>query len=364
MNKQTAVMSAVTPPVAGKPEQVEQFFLPSFCDVRLVFAVVVITELLAFVLALVSPGILDNPWENLGLLSMFMQWIALTSAAVLCVARRYLARLGNTAAGILSYLLVLLVTAAVSEMAFWLMVSSQAFTAINSGQHLQFLLRSLIISTVIAAVVLRYLFVQHQWRVQLQAETRSRIQALQARIRPHFLFNSMNTIAALTRSRPETAEEAIQDLADLFRASLNNTHERTTLAEELTLARRYLNIEALRLGDRLQVEWDMDNVPPDTRVPPLILQPLLENTIYHGIEPLPGGGLIRVAGTMEQGMVDITITNPVPAQGGGSHEGNRIALDNIRQRLGLAFGPRAGLETEGTGNEYRVNIHFPEAQTS
>ena len=260
--------------------------------------------------------------------------------------------------------LVLLVTAAVSEMAFWLMVSSQAFTAINSGQHLQFLLRSLSISAVIAAVVLRYLFVQHQWRVQLQAETRSRIQALQARIRPHFLFNSMNTIAALTRSRPETAEEAIQDLADLFRASLNNTQERTTLAEELTLARRYLNIEGLRLGDRLQVEWDMDSVPPDTRVPPLILQPLLENAIYHGIEPLPGGGLIRVAGAVDRGKVAITITNPVSGQGVGSHEGNRIALDNIRQRLGLAFGPGAGLEAVSTGDEYRVNIHFPEAQPS
>jgi two-component system sensor histidine kinase AlgZ len=364
MNKQTAAMSAMTTPAAGKPEQVEQFFLPSFCDVRLVFAVVVITELLAFVLALVSPGILDNPWENLGLLSLFMQWIALTSAAVLCGTRSYLARLGNTAAGILSYLLVLLVTAAVSEMAFWLLVSSQAFTAINSGQHLQFLLRSLTISTVIAAVVLRYLFIQHQWRQQLQAEARARIQALQARIRPHFLFNSMNTIAALTRSRPETAEGAIQDLADLFRASLNHTHERTTLAEELTLARRYLNIEALRLGERLQVEWDMGSVPPDTRVPPLILQPLLENAIYHGIEPLPDGGLIRVTGAVDRGMVEIAISNPVPVQDGGGHEGNRIAQENIRQRLGLAFGTRAGLEVTRTGEEYRVRLRFPETQPS
>ena len=108
----------------------------------------------------------------------------------------------------------------------------------------------------------------------------------------------------------------------------------------------------------------MDSVPPDTRVPPLILQPLLENAIYHGIEPLPDGGLIRVTGAIERGMVEINITNPVPAQGGGSHEGNRIALDNIRQRLGLAFGSRAGLEAAVSGEEYRVNIHFPEAQLS
>ena len=362
MNKETAVMGAISMPAAGKVEQAEQFFLPSFCDVRLVFAVVVITELLAFVLALVSPGILDNPWENLGLLSLFMQWIALTSAAVLCGARSWLARLGNMAAGILSYLLVLLVTLAVSEMAFWLLVSSNAFTAINSGLHMQFLLRSLTISTVIAAVVLRYLFIQHQWRMQLQAEARSRIQALQARIRPHFLFNSMNTIAALTRSQPDTAEEAIQDLADLFRASLNNSHERATLAEELDLARRYLNIEALRLGSRLRVEWDMGGVSPGTRVPPLVLQPLLENAIYHGIEPLPGGGLIRVTGVVQGGMVEITITNPVSGQAAGGSEGNHIAQDNIHQRLVLAYGAGSGLEASRTDDEYRVSIRFPETQ--
>jgi two-component system sensor histidine kinase AlgZ len=355
-------MGAIRMPAAGKVDQVEQFFLPSFCDVRLVFAVVVITELLAFVLALVSPGILDNPWENLGLLSLFMQWIALTSAAVLCGARSYLARLGNTAAGILSYLLVLMVTLVVSEMAFWLLVSSSAFTAVNSGQHLQFLLRSLIISTVIAAVVLRYLYIQHQWRMQLEAEARSRIQALQARIRPHFLFNSMNTIAALTRSQPDVAEEAIQDLSDLFRASLNNSFERSTMAEELELAQRYLNIESLRLGSRLRVEWDMDGVPPDTRVPPLVLQPLLENAIYHGIEPLPDGGLIRVTGVVQNGMVDISIINPVPARESVDSEGNRIAQDNIHQRLQLAFGARAGLEASRTGGEYRVTIQFPETQ--
>jgi two-component system sensor histidine kinase AlgZ len=215
---------------------------------------------------------------------------------------------------------------------------------------------------VIVAVVLRYLYIQHQWRMQLQAEARSRIQALQARIRPHFLFNSMNTIAALTRSQPDRAEEAIQDLADLFRASLDHTHERTTLAGELTLARRYLNIEALRLGERLRVEWGLDGVPPDTRVPPLILQPLLENAIYHGIEPLPDGGLIRVTGSVEGKLVQISITNPVPAEDAGNHEGNRIAQDNIRQRLALAFGDRAGLETVRDGQQYRVNLRFPETQ--
>ncbi|MDH3832483.1 MAG: histidine kinase, partial [Gammaproteobacteria bacterium] len=292
-------------------ETVESFFLPSFCDVRMVFAVVVIAQLLAFIITLVSPGVMQDAWGNLGLISLFMQWIALTSAAMLCVCRPMLARMGNRVAAVVSYLLVLLVTAVVSELAFWLMLASTVFPEISVDQHAVFLLRNLTIATVIAAIVLRYLYVQFQWRQQLKAEARARIQALQARIRPHFLFNSMNTIAALTRSAPEVAETAIEDLSDLFRASLNTSQQQATLAEELTLARRYLGIEALRLGERLSVEWHMDGVPQTTVLPPLILQPLLENAIYHGIERLPEGGTIQVEGHCKDGFVTIAISNPV-----------------------------------------------------
>jgi two-component system, LytTR family, sensor histidine kinase AlgZ len=338
----------------------EQFFLPSFCDVRIVFAVIVITELLAFVLVLASPELLGDPWSSLGLISLFIQWIALTSAAVLCVARPFLYRLGNRVAGVASYLLVLLVTAAVTEMAFRLMAARPVLIPVDPGEHAAFLLRSLTISTVISAVILRYLYVQYQWRQQLRAEARARIQALQARIRPHFLFNSMNTIAALTRSRPEVAETAIEDLADLFRASLSQPDDRATLGDELALARRYLNIEALRLGDRLTVVWDIDALAPDVKVVPLMLQPLLENAIYHGIEPLPAGGTIHVTGRLNEGMVEIIITNPVSAGGACvTHRGSQMAQDNIRQRLLLAFGAAAGLETSVQHGDYRVTLRYP-----
>ena len=342
-------------------ETAEPFFLPSFCDVRMVFAVVVIAELLAFILTLVSPGVLDNPWENLGLISVFMQWIALTSAALLCVSRPLLAHLGNTVAALVSYLLVLLVTAIISEIAFWLMIESTLFPDVSVQQHAVFLLRNLIISTVIAAVVLRYLYVQFQWRQQLKAEARARIQALQARIRPHFLFNSMNTIAALTRTAPELAESAIEDLSDLFRASLSSSHEQSTFADELTLAQRYLNIEVLRLGERLTVRWDVDRIPATASMPPLTLQPLLENAIYHGIERLPEGGSIQVDGDCQQHRVEITMSNPVPDNGAGvQHEGNRIAQENIRQRLQIAFGGRAELLTSLEDGIYSVTLRFPE----
>jgi two-component system sensor histidine kinase AlgZ len=354
-------MNARMPGAEAFARQDAVFFLPSFCDVRLVFAVVVIAELIAFVLVLVSPGIVGDPWSDLGLISLFMQWIALSSAAVLCLARPLLARLGNSAAALVSYLLVLLVTAIVSELAFRLTVENSLFMAIDPGEHVVFLLRTLTISTVVSAVVLRYLYVQHQWRQQLQAETRARIQALQARIRPHFLFNSMNTIAALTHTQPDIAEEAINDLSDLFRASLNHSHERTTLGDELLLARRYLNIEALRLGERLEVEWELDGVPLEVKLPPLILQPLLENAIYHGVEPMADGGTIRISGGVHQGIVHIHISNPVPESvNAPARPGNQMAQENTRQRLELAFGTRGKLEISQQADEYRVTLRFPE----
>ncbi len=341
-------------------ESLEQFFLPSFCEVRMVFAVVVIAELLAFMLTLVSPGVIEDPWGNLGLISLFMQWIALTSAAVLCIGRPLLSRLGNAAAAIVSYLLVLVVTGLVSELAFWLMLRSTLFPNLSDGDHDIFLLRSLTISTVVAAIVLRYLYVQFQWRQKHKAEATARIQALQARIRPHFLFNSMNTIAALTRSDPVAAESAIEDLSDLFRASLNNSSGQTMLGDELKLARRYLNIESLRLGERLAVNWDMGDVSMQHAVPPLILQPLLENAIYHGIEPLPAGGTITVTGRENAKGLTITISNPVATGGRASqHKGNQIAQENIRQRLQIAFGSEAGLENRQHEGTHSVVLTIP-----
>ena len=353
-------MSSVRSAEQHGVESGSSLFLPSFCEVRMVFAVVVIAELMAFMLALVSTGVLGDPWSDLGLISLFMQWIALTSAAALCMARPLLSRLGNTAAAVASYVLVLLVTLAVTEMAYWLMINSQAFPSFSGTDHAVFLLRTLTISTVVAAVVLRYLYVQFQWRQQIQAESRARIQALQARIRPHFLFNSMNTIASLTRSEPHTAETAIEDLSDLFRAALNNSHEQATLDDELELAHRYLNIEKLRLGERLAVEWDIDELPLETRLPPLILQPLLENAIYHGIEKLPEGGTIKVNGYSNNGLLEIAISNPVSDSADMQHkQGNHMAQENIRQRLRIAFGERAGLDATEQDGMYRVVMSFP-----
>lgn len=330
-------------------------FLPSFCEIRLVFAVVVIAELLALVLVLAAGG--GDPWGDLGLTSLLVQWIALASAAVLCLARPLLLRLNNGAAALTSYLLLLLTTLSISEIGFRL---SHGVLPGQAGGHAEFLFRSLAISAILSALVLRYLYIRHQWSRQIEAEAQARVQALQARIRPHFLFNSMNSIAALTRSDPERAEAAVQDLADLFRVSLGDASERVTLEEELEIARRYLRLESLRLGERLQVEWSIERLPRQRLVPSLILQPLLENAVYHGIEPCAQGGRISVHGAAEGRRVSIVIRNPrASGQPAGQRRGHRIALENIRLRLQLAFGPHAGVALREMAQVFETTLYFP-----
>jgi two-component system sensor histidine kinase AlgZ len=293
---------------------------------------------------------------------MFLQWLGLTSAALLCYTRRWLARLGIPAAALAVFALMLANTAVISELALWLgtEIGAGGLAAnLFPSNHWPFLLRNAGICVIVTALLLRYFFVTHQWQRHLRAEAQSRIQALQARIRPHFLFNSMNTIAALTRTDPRRAEEAVEDLADLFRATLRDSHSPLRLKEELELSRIYQRIEALRLGERLSVVWDVAELPMRAFVPGLTVQPLLENAIYHGIEPLPDGGTVTVAGRVVDGEIEISVTNPVAPKIAAERSGNRIALDNIRQRLDLAYGGRGSLEVEQQPDRYRVVVRFP-----
>src|SRR4029453_1982908 len=230
--------------------------------------------------------------------------------------------------------------------------------------HGSFLLRSLAVGFIVSALALRYFYVSAEGKRSVEMEALARIRALQARIRPHFLFNSMNTIAALTRSAPERAEQAVEDLADLFRASLSDANARISLKDEIEIARTHERIEQLRLRDRLRVNWDVDELPMRVEVPSLILQPLLENAVYHGIEMLPRGGAVSIVGKRVDGMLQIEVRNPIPAQQGYSErEGNRMALENIRQRLELAWPGRARIETEQSAGEFCARLIFPADET-
>ncbi|HEY8520273.1 MAG TPA: histidine kinase [Gammaproteobacteria bacterium] len=341
---------------AGRPAE---FFLPDFCAPRMVFAVVLLAELLAVVLALARPS---QPFlTELARVSLFVQWLGLTSAGLLCLARPRLAALPVAWASAAVFVLLMANTAVISEAAVWLgrrAIERGAADLLFPAERWAFLLRNEGICLIVTAMLLRYFFVTHEWRRHVRAEARSRIDALQARIRPHFLFNSMNTIAALTRSDPARAEEAVEDLADLFRATLRDSDNLLTLKEELELARIYQRIEEARLGERLEVRWNVEGLPMRCRIPGLTLQPLLENAIYHGIERLAGGGTVTVDGRLENDRVCITVTNPMPTAG-PERPGNRLALDNIRQRLELAYGEQDGLSVEQRPGEFAVTIRFP-----
>jgi len=221
------------------------------------------------------------------------------------------------------------------------------------------MLRNVFITLVVTALALRYFYVTHEWRHNVELQAKARVYALQARIRPHFLFNSMNTIAALTRSNPARAEEAVQDLADLFRATLSEKRNQIALAEEIEVALTYQRMEQLRLGERLRVDWKIDALPRDALVPGLTLQPLLENAIYHGIEPRADGGVVTVAGEFNKGMITVVVRNPLPAPNFTTRDGNRLALANIRERLDLMYGERAAVKAGRYDDEYIVTLRFP-----
>jgi two-component system sensor histidine kinase AlgZ len=331
------------------------------CTGGVVLVVVLIAELTAFVLTIAKhlPGEGESLWLDLARISLFLQWIALASAGLLCAVRPYLMRMPLHRAVLLSYLLLLAVTGVMSEISFQLTQNTGIGQELLPASHSGFMLRNLIVCAIVSALVLRYFYVLHQWKSNVRREASTRFEVLQARIRPHFLFNSMNTIAALIRGRPELAERAVEDLSDLFRASLADSSARIPLAEELAVAQQYAGIEQLRLGERLVIDWRLDGVPMDARLPRLTLQPLIENAIYHGIEPRGEGGTVSVQGRCQDGRVDIEIRNPLPAEGVPGRSGRQMAVENVRERLQLAWPGRAGLEHGREGEGYRVQLHFP-----
>jgi len=343
-----------------KRDNNQSVFLPDLCTIRLVFAVIIIAQLFAFVLVINPNRNLTINWLQLSLVSLFIQWCALTSCAVLCVLRNSLGRFTDAFAGFLSYMIILIIIYIISEITYFAL-AVPAWEYINQSR-LSFLVHNLFIGAVISGPVLRYFYIQHQWKLKVTAESKARYAALQARIHPHFLFNSLNTIASLTRSKPEQAESAVENLSDLFRISLRDNEQPHTLKEECNLCQRYTEIESLRLGERMKIDWQIDKLPEDALLPPLTLQPLLENAIYHGIEPLADGGTITVTGKvfknkLLQKTISILISNPV--SNSNIQHGNQMALDNIKQRLQSFYNNKANIEISQINSTFTVSLQFP-----
>jgi len=332
-------------------------YLPDFCAAGTVFVVVLVAELVAIVLALASHGP-GRFFVDLYKTSFFALWFALLGSALMCQLRARLEGAGKTRAFVFGFCILLLLCLVLAEIGWQLTQRFSDLWVIESS-HFAFVGRTFAIGAIVIALAMRYLYVASEWRRSVQLEAQSRVSALQALIRPHFLFNSMNTIASLTRTDPRQAEEAVEDLSDLMRANLGGAKDRTTLKQELELAAIYQRIEKLRLGDRLQVRWDVGALPMRALIPSLTIQPLLENAIYHGIEQLPDGGRITVTGRRDGDRLSIEISNPVAAQTARRTGGNQMALSNIRQRYEIAYGHKADVDVQATDDRYSVTLRFP-----
>ncbi len=350
-------MSETSKEDKGSAADASDFFLPDLCQAQSILFLVLVSELLVFVQVLFSSNLFDFSWQQLGLTSIFVQWLVLISAALLCNIRPWLMRLPVPQATAIAYAFIMVLALVCSVIAEFVM---QGFVMLDLESWGR-VLRNLIIAMIMTGIAFRYFFLQHQLIRQEQAELNSRIQALQSKIRPHFLFNSMNIIASLIAVDPELAEEVVEDLSVLFRASLSEaTTEPVKLSQELDLCEKYVHIESLRLDDRLEVDWRVEVDTNEVRIPMLTLQLLLENAIYHGIQPLPEGGTVHVSILRQNDLIETVIRNPVGPE--NAHEGgNRMALDNIRRRLLAVYGPRASLSTEKDGETFTTRLVFPQA---
>ncbi len=329
------------------------FFIPDLCAPRSVFFMVLLVELMVLVYVLGASGLPAFDWEKLALCSLFVQWVVLLSAALVCGLRGVI-RASSLPLVSLCCLLVVLAVTAVSSLAAWRLLPH--FN--NGSSQAWWLLRNLLVAAVLSGIMLRYFYLQQQLLVQKQQELQSRLDSLRAKIRPHFLFNTLNSIASLIVSRPEDAERAVEDLAELMRVSLQEHTRPTTVADEMRLCELYLAIEKLRLGDRLQVAWDVGRDVLELSMPSLILQPLVENAVYHGVAQLTAGGAIRVSVREDSGTVRALVENPVPETSARSG-GHQMALENIRQRLAVLFAARGQLQTMQAGGVFRVELSYP-----
>lgn len=320
--------------------------LPDFRNLGVCLRILLLVNLMAFIAAMLQSGNFTDGLDRLAELSAFLQPVLLTSLLLLYGGNRLLARMSYGAGLATIILTVLAVTNAVHFFA------ANIFAPDNTLS----LLRALLLTLFVTGVVLYYFHLRY--RALSPAIIEARLQALQARIRPHFLFNSINAVLSLMRSQPKLAETALEDMADLFRVLMADNRELVPLAQEIALSRQYLALEKLRLDDRLNVIWQIDTMPPDAMVPPLVLQPLLENAVYHGIEPLPDGGEITINIHSSKNEVHLILTNPYSPQRDRT-SGNKMALTNIRERLSLHFDAEASLTSHASEGKYEVHIVIP-----
>jgi two-component system sensor histidine kinase AlgZ len=319
--------------------------LPDFRNLGICLRLLILVNLMAGIAAILQTPSLTEAMNGLTELSAFIQPTLLLSILLLYVAYPILSKLPYLwgAAAIIGAELVL--TSAAHYVAL----------VIFGPDSMPSLPRACLLSLITTAIVLYYFDVRQ--RALTPAIAEARLQALQARIRPHFLFNSINAVLSLVRSDPRRAETALEDMADLFRVLMADNRDLVPLAQELALSRQYLALEKLRLDERLTITWQVDNMPPDALIPPLVLQPLLENAVYHGIEPMAENGNITINIYTIRDQVHVVLSNPYCKN--NRSNGNKMALINIRERLSLHFDAEAALTSQIVEDRYEVHIVIP-----
>ena len=319
--------------------------LPNFRNLGVMLRILLVATAMSLAAAVIqasSWNVLMDQWFGI---SALVQPIVILSLVVLGLVTGWLHRLDYKVAVGLVILIELVIASAVVSF------TSSLFESATAD-----MVRAMLITAVATAVMLGYFNLRS--RALSPAITEARLQALQARIRPHFLFNSINAVLSLVRSQPRRAETALEDMADLFRVLMADNRDLAPLQNEIELCRQYLSLEQLRLGERLQLDWHVDNMPGDALVPPLVLQPLLENAVYHGIEPSIEPGVVSINIYHVRNEVHMVLRNPYRKEG-SHHSGNKMALGNIRERLHLHFDAEASLKTSVGDNSYEVHITLP-----
>ena len=328
--------------------------LDSLWQGRVVIWVVLAAEGLAAVLTLAGDAPLGR-WIRFGLLSLVVQWVALLTLGGLYLLRR---RLRDVKPQLVAYLaLALLLLSSWSVLAISDMLLGELWR-IPPAARLDVFLRVTGIVLVVGWLALAAF--QNHWRVRQLAvrAKQAELAALQARVRPHFLFNTLNTGAALVHHRPDEAEHLLLDLADLFRAALGGPRE-IPLSEEIALIERYLEIESLRFRERLRVHWTRPEPMPDTLVPSLSLQPLVENAIKHGIERIPGGGDIDILIDSDEHGVVIVISNPMPADSAHASAGHNVGLPSSLAQIEAYTEGRGSVVANAADGRFTVTVKLP-----
>jgi two-component system sensor histidine kinase AlgZ len=342
-----------------EPKQAQPLgLIPDFCSGPALLSMAFVMELVAicFTLGGTQGGDL---LQRLALLSLYLQWIGLCGGAALCGLRRLftIARAGVVFFVCWGVLIMIVMT--LSNIAWYLGTSPHVAVLSPAEPRVVFITRHSCIAAIVSLMLLRYFWTRPQWQEQGRAEGESRYQALNARIRPHFFFNALNSLAALITIRPTEAETMVEDLADVFRASLEKRGRMAPLVDEIGVCNAYLRIEKARLGEKLEVKWDVSESLLNWPVPMLIIQPLVENAVYHGVSKLKEGGIIRIHIYTARDTLIIEVENPMPSQEGYKSKGNQIAIDNIASRLNLIYGERGRLDLGPDNGMYRARLSLP-----